>query len=402
VLDVLRGFALLGIIIMNMPGFNTPWGAFARDPPMFPGAADKAAQFFMTTVFEGKANSIFSFLFGLGLTIQLQRAESRGAPVTSLYLRRLSVLFLLGVAHGVLMWSGDVLHVYAVIGLLVLALRRVPDGWLFGIIGVCIVAPMLRDGYALLADEVRIRSLSTWLSISHEQERIFREGTYTEQVAARIEMYVFVYGVLIQRVAGWMWISVSFTATMLLGVYAGRKRLFSNVAEAAPKLRTLTGWCLGLGLTASASLAVLGALREPSSGRTVEDFVTSVLYNLNRPLLCMAYVGVIALLLQKERFARPLFWLAPAGRMPLTNYLMQSVIATTIFYSHGLALFGKIGPLVGLLLSVAIFAVQVLYSRWWFGRFEFGPLEWLWRAVTYGKPPAMRGSTPPGQSPSDA
>jgi uncharacterized protein len=390
VLDVLRGFALLGIILMNMPGFIVPWGAWAREPRMFPGFADKAAEFFLTTVFAGKANSIFSFLFGLGLTLQLERAEARGTGIASLYLRRLLVLLLIGAAHGILIWNGDVLHIYAVLGLLLLALRRAPDKWIFGIIGVCIIAPLVRSGYALYTQEVPVRPLPEWVAISHRHMRIFQEGTYAEQVAARIETYVFTYGVLLRRVAGSMWVYVSFTVTMLLGFLAGRKRLFADVAATAPKIRKVMWWCLGLGLTASISLAVLGALWKPTPRPTVQGFFMGMLFNVHRPLLCVAYIAAITLLFQRDRFKRALLWLSPAGRMPLTNYLLQSVIATTIFNSYGLALFGKVGPLLGLLLSVAIFVVQVFYSRWWFARFQFGPLEWLWRAVTYGKLPAMR------------
>src|SRR5262245_45692227 len=124
VLDVLRGFALLGIIIMNMGGFSLPADVGALEPRLFPGVADRAAELFMNTFFSGKANSLFSFLFGLGLTIQIARAEERGENVAPMYARRLVVLFLVGAAHAILIWNGDVLHNYAVLGLLLLVLRR--------------------------------------------------------------------------------------------------------------------------------------------------------------------------------------------------------------------------------------------------------------------------------------
>ncbi|HVK66580.1 MAG TPA: DUF418 domain-containing protein, partial [Polyangium sp.] len=108
------------------------------------------------------------------------------------------------------------------------------------------------------------------------------------------------------------------------------------------------------------------------------------------PLLCVAYIAAIALLLQTERGKRVLLVLASPGRMPLTNYLTQSLIATTLFYSYGFAWFGKVGPLAGIGIAVVIFTVQVIWSRLWLARFRYGPLEWLWRAATYGKLPPMR------------
>src|SRR5690242_6917538 len=120
-LDVLRGFALLGIAVMNMPAFNLPDGVGALEERLFPSFADRAAETASFIIFAGKANSIFSFLFGLGLTIQMQRAEATGAKVTPVYLRRIAVLFLVGAAHAILLWWGDVLHTYAILGLLLLA-----------------------------------------------------------------------------------------------------------------------------------------------------------------------------------------------------------------------------------------------------------------------------------------
>jgi len=402
VLDVLRGFALLGIIVMNMGGFSMPGSAWSLDPRLFPEAHDRAAEFFMTTFFAGKANSIFSFLFGLGMTIQLQRAEARGQRITSTFLRRLLVLLAVGAAHGILLWDGDVLHVYAVIGLLLLAMKRAPDKLIFGVIGLFLVAPVIRNGYALYTDEPPVYPLQFWVDLAHQNMRIFQDGTYAEQLTTRLEDYARGYG-LIRWVRGYIWGFISFSVTMLLGLYAGKKRILSDIAGNAPRIRKLMWWCFGLGIAAAITLAVLGLLHKPTNGPTVRGFFMGLTFNLNRPLLCIAYIGAIALLLQRPRFQRYLLVFADAGRMPLTNYLMQSVIATLIFYNYGLGLFGRVGPLLGLLVSVAIFVVQVLYSQWWLARFQYGPLEWLWRAVTYGKLPPMRViSAPAAAAPATA
>ena len=395
VLDVLRGFALLGIIIMNMDGFNMPWTAWAMDPRPFQGPLDRAASLLMMALFAGKANAIFSFLFGVGLTIQLQRAASRGGSFVAMYLRRLAVLLLLGAAHSVLLWDGDVLHVYAVLGLLLLPLRNASDRTVFILIGVFLITPLIRAAYAYFTQEPPIHPLPYYKAIAHEDINTFQSGTYAQQIASRLRDIHEGYIEALPRLQGWMWLYVSFAVTILLGLYAGRNRLFENVAAHAGTLRKVMKWCFGLGLTFGLGFAVMHVFRPPPTGLpTLLDFIAGTLFNLHRPLLCVAYIAAIALLFQRERVRRLLLPLASAGAMPLTNYLMQTILATTLFYSHGLALFATVGPALGLLLSIAIFAVQVVYSRWWLARFRFGPLEWLWRGAAYGKlSPLRRGLT---------
>ena len=123
--------------------------------------------------------------------------------------------------------------------------------------------------------------------------------------------------------------------------------------------------------------------------------VTPVLYTLNRPILCAFYMGAVVLLAQRPVWRAAMSPLASVGRMPLTNYLMQSVIATTLFYGYAFGLYYRIGPAVGVLIAFAIYAVQVAYSAWWMARFRFGPMEWLWRTLTYGKAPAMLAPAAP-------
>jgi uncharacterized protein len=391
VLDVLRGFALFGILVMNMPAFNTPWASWALDPRLFPALLDRAADFVSSAVFAGKANSIFSFLFGVGMTIQLGRAEARGGKIAPMYLRRLAVLFLIGAAHAILIWSGDVLHIYAVLGLLLLAVRRASDKTIFAIIALCLVAPVARSAWGLYYQEPPLYPISYYVNLAHEQMRAYQQGSYAEQVAARLLDYKEWYVDSTPRLQGGMWTFPVFSVTMLLGFYAGRKRLFESVQANAPAIRRAMFWCFGLGIAAAVAFAVLRAVRPPPTGQpTLIGFLIGMLYNVNRPLLCVAYIAAITLLFQRERARKLLMSLAPVGSMPLTNYLMQSVIATTIYNSYGFGLFGKVGPALGLVFTVAIFGVQIVYSRAWLTRFRFGPLEWLWRGAAYGRLPPLR------------
>ncbi len=401
-LDVLRGFALLGILIMNMSWFKMPWSAWAIQPPRFPGFIDRTAVFIMESIFAGKANSIFSFLFGLGMTIQMDRAASRGGNLTPMYLRRLGVLFLMGAAHALLLWNGDVLHVYAVIGLLLLALRRAPDRLIFALIGLFLIAPVLRSAWALYHNEPPLHPIAYYVKLAGEQMSTYQHGTYGEQVAMRCRDFRAWYIEEAPRLQGFVWLFTSFSVTMLLGFYAGRKRLFEDVKANAGRFRRIMWWCLGLGLACAVSFSILKAIRPPPTGRpTLLGFTAGALFTFNRPLLCVAYIAAISLLFQRERFKKVLLPFASAGSMPLTNYILQTVLATTLFYSHGFGLFGQVGPAVGLVIALIIFSLQIVYSRAWLAHFRYGPLEWLWRGASYGKLPPLRIARKPAQERAD-
>jgi uncharacterized protein len=390
IIDVLRGFALLGIAIVNMSWFCVPNNVQAIEPRMFPALYDRATEFFIQMVFAGKANSIFSFLFGLGLTIQMQRAEAMGQDITQMYLRRLIVLFIAGVLHAVFLWHGDVLHDYAVIGLLLLALRRASNRWILGVLAFCFLFPLARGLVSLVIQEQAPIPVSEVVARAHDDLRIFQQGTYWEQVGARLDQLRIMHIVTALTVPGEPIFAMQLTTTVLLGLYAGREKLLFNIEALLPQIRKLTFWTFGLGLICAIGASICTLLQKPSERATFEESMGNILINLNRPLLGIAYIGFIALLLQRSRARSILRIFAPAGSMPLTNYVMQSVIATTLFYSYGFALFGRVGPLLGLGVSVAIFAVQAAYSSWWIARFQHGPLEWLWRYASYGERPPMR------------
>ena len=389
ILDVLRGFALFGILVMNMSMFSAPWSALALDPPLFPGMLDQVARFVMDFLFSGKANSIFTFLFGLGLTIQMQRADERARSLVAMYLRRLAVLFVIGVAHALLLWDGDVLHIYAVLGLFLLVLRRVPDKVVLGLIVFSFVAPELRSSFALYHHEPAPYSMDFYAALAREQLQIFQHGSYADQVNARVHDYEIWYSGVLQ-LRGYMWTYASFATTMLLGFLAGRRRIFHDLPGHLPWMRKVTGICLGLGLALAVGFAIILAITKPTGHPTVLRFCMALFGNVSRPLLCMGYIGGITLLFQKPAWQRLFLPVASAGRFPLTNYLMQTVIATTLFYSYGLGLYGKVGPALGLWITAAIFTIQVLYSHFWVKRFRYGPLEWLWRGASYGKLPRIR------------
>ena len=389
-LDVLRGFALLGILTVNLPFSSSSGYAWAAGLDPFPAWWDKSAEWIVNTFFSGKFNSIFSFLFGLGLTIQMTRAAERGIGVTAVYLRRIAVLFAMGVVHALLIWDGDVLHMYALLGLVLLAIRRVSDKTVFAMILVAFLLPGARAAYAAVTQEPWLVAREEMPARYQAETRIYQHGSYAEQVTLRARQLSEAYG-FITRLNGPVMFYFSLLVTMLFGFYVGRRRIIQELPQHVAWIRRVMIWCVGIGLGAAAGGATLFLILKPTGRSSMLGFFAGFLFALQRPLLCLFYIAGIALLFMKSERWRAFFSpLADVGRMPLTNYLAQSLIFTTILYSWGLGFYGRFGPAACLALTAAIFSVQVVYSRWWMAHYRFGPLEWAWRGATYGRFPSMR------------
>jgi uncharacterized protein len=391
VLDIVRGFALLGILIMNMPGFSSSMFAAADGSHLWPGRIDQLAEQLRNLLFSGKFNSMFSLLFGIGFTIQFTRMAQRDpAQATPLYLRRLLVLAVFGLVHAFVFWTGDVLHVYALLGLLlVLGLRRVSDRGIVALIVAGLVYPALSGVLRVLVisqDMVaeRVRILQAF-EISNNAAH--GHGSFADTLLENARVMAFLYGdpISLWNTFGWY---VMMGTTLLIGVLAGRRRWVQRIPELLPQIRRLTGWALAIGLVCGAAFTLIFELNRVPGPSPIK-VLGSVCYSLSRLSMMLCYVLVIVQLAQQARWQR---WLAPlaiAGRMPLTNYLMQTAICVTLFNGWGFGLWMQVGPAPGLLLSFAIFfIVQVPWSLWWLKDHERGPLEALWAQATYGHQPA--------------
>ena len=221
--------------------------------------------------------------------------------------------------------------------------------------------------------------------------RVTGSGTYPQMVADRISDLIFQY-----RYGMYVWFLPIVGTTLVIGFIAGRRRFFQDIPGHLPTIRTITWWSGGIGLALAAAFATSRLLAIGGGDRINALAVVGLVLNpLNGPVLCIFYMGAIILLAQRPAWRAAMSPLASVGRMPLTNYLMQSVIASTLFYGYGFGLYYRIGPAVGVLIALAIFAVQVAYSAWWMARFRFGPMEWLWRTLTYGTAPAMLAPAAP-------
>jgi uncharacterized protein len=386
-LDILRGFALMGILIMNMPGFNSSFFSEADGSHLWTSTIDQGAEFVRDTLFSGKFNSMFSLLFGIGFTIQYARMQaSHPAHATGTYLRRLAGLGVLGAVHAWVFWPGDVLHTYAILGLLlVFGLRRVSDRGIVLLIAACVLYPALSGVLRVLVitPEITAERVAVAQAFEATNNAAFGRGTFLDMVRENTRMMNYFYGdwISLWGVFGW-WVMMSLT--MLIGLLAGRRRWVQRSTELMPRIRRLTWWALAVGLLCGVGMTVIFELNR-MPGPSPIKVLGSVLYSVSRLALMVFYVLCIVQLAQLASWQRRFAPLAAAGRMPLTNYLMQTAICLMLFQHWGFGLWMQAGPAASLLLALGIFwLVQVPFSLWWLKRRSRGPIEALWAWSTYG------------------
>ncbi len=395
-IDILRGFALFGILTVNMYLFSHPFQDYLLPLPDLPWY-DRLATWLVHMFSEGKFYPLFSLLFGLGFAIQLERAQARGGGFVPLYLRRLLVLFGFGLVHAYFIWIGDILTLYAVLGLVLLFFVRVrrPRTLLIWA-AVFFILPQL--AYAALAGLVELartvpEGAAQIEAAFAEQEALFRaereralaaysSGSYAEITAQRArDLQTIWFGSLAMA---------PMVMTMfLIGAYLGRRGVFRAIPGHRGLFRRLVIWGFAIGLPANLLYTVL-ATRVQRSEFGWEFALMNIALSLGGLAQSLAYLGAITLLAERMPWQRWLGALAPVGKMSLSNYLLQSIIATLIFYGYGLGLFNQVGAAAGLGLAVLIYLAQIPLSHWWMARFRYGPAEWLWRTLTYLRPQPMR------------
>jgi uncharacterized protein len=386
-IDALRGFALFGVLIANLPVLSgadyLPEDLASRLPT---AGADKIVERIIAFLIDGKFITLFSFLFGVGFSIQLERARRAGLGV-SRYARRLGVMLALGVAHATLIWWGDILTVYALLGFVLLLFRRASD------------RTLVIWGFALIASRF-FGGLLWWLVGRHFQPnhiwfRIFPtiiDGDVGEVVHMHTRAWIAMnFGTPLSP----FW-NLPLLGNMLLGYWFGRKALLADPAQHARFFRRLFGIALTLAALGAASMGVMywhqGA--HPMHGRQQLSLLTQLFsagMHIETMALAATYLSAIALLWRRPRARRALERLVPIGRMCVTNYLSQSVICTLLFYhAYGVGLAGGAGFLGIFGFGVGLYTIQVIVSRTWLTYYRFGPVEWLWRSLTYGKRQRMR------------
>ena len=395
VMDVLRGVALFGVFLVNFIAFaGAHLMATEQQLLSLPSAPFDLALFdVLEWLFVDKANTLFAFLFGLGFYLQMQRLEARGADFARLYRRRLWVLLFIGLLHLVFIWTWDILHLYAIAGFMLLAMRRLGNRAL--LVSGLLLTALGRTVQKVFAE---FSDANSWTGVADTyadaavltRQALSQQGDYLAVLNNFTTWMVVDYlasGLLI----GWLLYALG---RFLIGAWVGRHEWIARAGDFLPGWRRVLRWTLlpGFALEGFASLLSQSPLLPDFEHR---DFVAGVVHLVAVPVLATGYLSAVVVGFEGGRFRRVLAPFAWLGRMALTNYLTQSlVIGFALFgVGPGLALAGKLGTSAVLGIVGLSFAAQMAYSRWWLQRFTYGPAEWLWRALTYGKMPRMRLGT---------
>ena len=392
VIDVLRGFALLGIVLVHMVEqyYAGPMPEVVT-AKLQPSIADHLAQGFTGVFVMGKFYMIFSFLFGLSFFIQFSKQND--SSFLARFTWRLVLLFIIGMIHH-LHYRGDILTIYAMLGIPLLILHRLPDKPLL-ILSVLLIlnvpTVVMRVVQLLMgtsSPDFMGGDQSAWLAYFNT----VKSGTYPDILVANLKS--FNDKMMFQILFGRLYITFGL---FLLGVYAGRKRLFDNISEKVARIkkaRNIAWFTLAGCIVLSAGIFGLTALLKIDLGQQVSVLVGAFFFDTFNAALAVVYFTVILLLFQKEKWQKRLMVFYSVGRMGLTTYVLQSAIGVFIYFSYGLALINEFGAMVALLLGIAIFVLQVLFANYWFRYFSYGPLEWIWRSLTYMKRQRLRLVSP--------
>ena len=374
-LDVIRGVALFGIFLVNISGFLLPelLMANAQRLPENAGAVDVGLRMVLDMFVQTKFYTIFSFLFGAGFFLFISRLEQKGEAVVGKYLRRLFVLLVFGLIH-LVFWFGDILHSYALAGVfLLLFYRRSPAvirRWAIVLLALLQI-PM---GLALLVpDDGQMSRAAYDDQLARQAIEVYQNGGWQEWLSFRIQ-----YELPILASNEWL-VVLSVLPLFLLGLYAAKIGLFHRPEQHLPAVRRYwrVSFLIGMPLSAMIPLVHFDIISLPAS-----EMARLVFVQWSGLALFVFYITSILLLMRKEKGRERLAFLEPVGRMALTNYAAQTLLCVTIIDLFHL--YGRTPLWAGLLFCLVILPLQALGSRWWLARYRFGPVEWLWRCLTYG------------------
>ena len=385
ILDILRGFALVGIAVANFPEFALFTFLKPDAVAAMPTAeADRWVRFLQYVFVDGKFYTIFSLLFGIGFSIIISNAMRRGASGFRIFYRRMAILLGFGFVHLMFIWSGDILMLYALMGMLLPLFRNCSDRTLLSWAAVLLFVPVIIDfacefaGVSLSAGVVRLQqhycakygitddNFAYWLRDADSYGGVFQ---FLVQ-GALVRVQEFVDGNRYFKVMG----------LFLIGFCIGRRRMYAHTVMRRRMLRrvALAGCFAGLPLSVVYALSAV-------NGHPWGNAAHSLLYFVSVYIVGFAYVAAICLVYNRHPRARVFSLFSAPGRMALTNYIGQSVWGMAIYYGIGLGLGASMGLSLVMPVAVGVWLVEALFSLLWLRLFNFGPLEWIWRMLTYGR-----------------
>jgi uncharacterized protein len=384
--DALRGFALLGILVVNATYFASAFHGTGIEDPAFNSPADTAVRWCVTLLFETKFYLLFSFLFGYSFTLQRRSALRRGTRFTASFLRRLAALFVIGAAHAVVLFTGDILTTYAMLGLVLLALGslRPRTAVTLAVVLLALTAAAYTGLGVLQAavGESHAPDVETLTTQAHALAAQLT-GSPGQVVAAHLHDLPKVAVVLL------LFQAPAALAMFLLGLAAGTRTVLADPMRRLDALRRIqwTGFPVGLAGSVVYAHASLSA-----SGTSYETYSLAVDL-LTAPALAAAYAATLLRAFHGRTGERLLGALAPAGRMALSNYLLQSTVLALVFTGYGAAALGRLSPAAVLALAAVLYAVQLPLSAYWMSAHAYGPVEWILRAATHLRFPAWKRPT---------
>jgi uncharacterized protein len=389
-IDVLRGFALLGILVMNITAFSGPFAAYLNPRALDESANDYSVWLIFHLFADTKMMTIFTLLFGAGIVLMTRRAEARIGRSAGRHYARMGWLLLFGTMHMVLLWFGDILMMYAICGMIVYLFRRLSIRWLF-VIGFVLIAltsmvlVLFGLTYSYWPDDARADISVMWRPTAAQiaaETALYAQGPYREMVLARGEqaawkpMFAFVFGFGYRTVG-----------LMLIGMAMYKLGVFHATRSMRTYVRMIIG---GFGIGLPIILAGVAA-QDYNNWTTRFGFFFGMQFNYWGGLaVATGWIGVVMLACQLQVLAFLQRALAAVGQMALTNYLLDTIVCTTLFYSYGFGWFGSMSRTEVYVVVAVIWCAQLVGSPLWLRYFRFGPAEWLWRALTYWTLPTFR------------
>jgi len=382
-LDALRGFAVLGILIMNVQSYSMIEAAYIN-PTAYGDLTgiNRWVSVLSHLLADGKFMAIFSILFGAGVVLMTGKVEAKGRSAVGLHYRRTLWLIVIGMIHAYLLWYGDILTAYGVCALLVFLFRKVSPKWLLviGLISVSVASLLyLSFGFSLpyWPAESYQNVLQAWQPGAEKvsQEISSYQGSWLEQMSHRVPA-----ALMFQTFLFMIWVGWRAGGLMLVGM-----ALFKWGLLTAQRSKRFYSRLTAIGFLPGFPLVIYGMARNYQANWSFDYsmFIGNQFNYWGSILIALGYIGVIMLICKSIHLSKLTGRFAAVGRMALTNYLMQTIICTTIFYGHGLGFFGRIERGGQILIVFIVWILQLWLSPIWLRYFRFGPAEWVWRSLTY-------------------
>lgn len=385
IIDALRGFALAGIVFCHMlENFTASPIPMSAIEAMNPSIIDQIADGFVSFLFRGKFFALFSFLFGLSFFIQMDNGNKRGSYFGGRFLWRLIILFAIGFVHS-MFYRGDILTLYAALGIFLIPFYKISNKWVLGFsallflgLGRYLVFYFTNGEGLFMKEEISPNSPMIEAYFNILQNGSITEVFASNAVEGNLTKAEFQFGVFSRG-----YLTFGF---FLLGLFIGRIKFFKNYLTERKFLKKLwIGGLILLGVSILAMVAIFSSMGPDVSFNSWTSMFGLTFFDLMNVALTILIVAIFVILYKKVKPQRFLQKFIPYGKMALTNYFFQSIIGTFIFFGWGLGYLTKIPNSYVFLMAIVLISVQMWLSKVWLKYFYYGPLEWLWRSLTFFK-----------------